>query len=267
MKVFGYGRASTDIQVASTTQQHSVVLDAFEAYKKIKPAWANAVWAGFVADEATSRTSRFPQRHNGSLLVAACQPGDVIMVSNYDRIFANVVDVCETIGLFKERNIGLIILDFEIDTTTIIGEFCFKLLALVKELEVQEIRRRTREAVAHRNRVGLPGTYPRIGWMTKLMLIPGSRKPQKFLVPNNAVRRLAREILRIKINNNFSYNEAMDYCNENKILRNRKKWTKRTFLKWCDAAREDFVLPNGNHEAAPIPANAVPCAITELSDD
>jgi len=266
--VRGYGRASTDGQVLSTTQQEAVVHDAFGAYQKIKPAWADAVWGGFFADEATGRTSCFHERNAGSLLLAACQPGDVIVVSNYDRIFARVVDVCDTLDLLKARNIGLIVLDCEIDTTTILGAFVYKLLALVKELEVHEIRRRTRESKDHRKRIGRPHTYPTCGWKIIEVMVPGVSGAQKYFVPDNAARRLAREIMNVKIMLEGGYERARVYCNANNILRrNRRKWTKRTFQKWCDAAFKNFPLHNGSHDPAPIPANAIPVGTNTISPE
>src|SRR5262249_39333892 len=125
----GYGRASRDTQILSTEQQESGVTDAFGALQRLKPKYAEAVWGGFYGDgidEAITRTSKFRERHFGSLVLAASQPGDVILVSNYDRIFANVIDVCETLEFLRMMQIGLIILDCDIDTTTIVGEFCFK---------------------------------------------------------------------------------------------------------------------------------------------
>src|SRR6188474_1020553 len=101
----GYGRASTDHQVQSTEQQESVELETFALYKRIKPDWKDAEWGGFFADEATSRVSAFSQRHFGSLVIAASQPGDIILVANYDRIFANVSDVCDTLKLLNERRV------------------------------------------------------------------------------------------------------------------------------------------------------------------
>lgn len=265
--VRGYGRASTDSQTLSTAQQEAKIFDAFGAYQKIKEDWANATWGGFMADEATSRVSTFRERHAGSLTIAASKPGDIILVSNYDRIFANVVDVCDTLKLLHERNIGLVILDCDIDTTTILGAFCFKVLALVKELDVLEIRRRTRESKAHRRRLGRPytGSIP-IGWKHQLYRVPGIHLPQKYLVPNYRARRLAREILIIQ--ERYGGNQGCQFANVCGLKQvNGRRWQPMTFNKWCKAAVNDFPLPNGSHEAAPIPPDAVPISIETISAD
>jgi len=252
----------------STSQQEAKVRDAFDAFKRIKPALADARWGGFLADEATSRVSKFHQRHSGSLVLAASQPGDIILVSNYDRIFANIVDVCETLELLRGMKVGLIILDTDIDTTTIVGDFCFKVLALVKEMEVKEIRRRGRESKAHRKRLGRPFTQPVLGWKHRVVRVPGIPTHQRYLVPDNAARRLARELVGIKCQGQLSYTQASQYCNSIGLKqRNGKRWTIPTFVAWCRAAENNFPLPNGSHEACPIPADAIPVIVETISPD
>jgi DNA invertase Pin-like site-specific DNA recombinase len=268
--VRGYGRASRDHQILSTSQQESVVRDAFDSFRRIKPKWSDAEWGGFFpdgAEESACRESIFRQRHFGSLILAASKPGDVILVSNYDRIFANVVDVCESLPLLSEMKVGLIVLDCDIDTTTIVGEFCFKILALVKEMEVKEIRRRTRESIAYRKRAGLPlGGRPTIGWMHTVFSQPGITTPQRRLVPDHAARRLAAELLRIKQSHKLSLHQASQFCNSLGLKQtNGRRWTPPTFAAWCRAAENNFPLPNGSHTPCPIPANAKPLTFATIS--
>jgi DNA invertase Pin-like site-specific DNA recombinase len=268
MTVRGYGRASTDAQILSTDQQHAKVRDAFAAFKTITSNWGDAVWGGFLADEATSRVSSFRERHFGSLLLAASQPGDIILVSNYDRIFASVVDVCESLELLSRMKVGLVILDTDLDTTTIIGDFCFKILALVKEMEVKEIRRRTRESIAHRKRLGRPMTAPPVGWKHKAVQVPGVPKAQRYLVPDERARRYARKLAGIMLQGRYNFRQAAYYCNSEGFMQlNGKRWTEPTFAKWMRAAQADFPLPNGSHEAFPIPADAVPVNVETISAD
>lgn len=266
--VRGYGRASTDAQVASTEVQHARVQDGFDAYRRIKSSWANATWGGWFADEATSRVSVFRERHAGSLLLAACKPGDVILVSMYDRIFASVVDVCETMELLKAMKVGLIIMDSDFDTTSPVGEFCFKVLALVKELEVRHIRERTKAALEHRRRLGKPTGVRPIGWKIVNVSIEGVARPQKFYVPDHKARRLANEILSIKESNGLTYTAACEVCNKaGRKQLNKRRWTHPTFIGWCRAAEKGFPLPNGQHEAAPIPPDAKPVNINTISEE
>jgi DNA invertase Pin-like site-specific DNA recombinase len=265
--VRGYGRASTDRQVLSTDQQHTVIKDAFAAYKVVKPDWKDAVWGGFLADEATSRETEFSKRHSGSLLLAASQPGDVIVVANYDRIFAKVTHACDALELLSKRNVSLIILDTQVDTTTIHGDAFFKMLAIFKEMEVKTIRKRIRDAAAHRKRVGRPFGKAPVGFKIVVSKVPGMPTFQRYLTADNAARRRAREMLRLKTQNGFSYRQAHEYCNKVVGLRmpSGKKWTFPTFLAWCRAAEADFVLPNGSHDPAPIPLDAEPVNLETIT--
>ena len=269
INVFGYGRASTDSQVLSTEQQEAKVRDSFAAYKTIKPHWSEAVWGGFMSDEATSRVSVFRERHFASLLLAACKPGDVILVSNFDRIFGSTVDVCETLALLKTMKISLVVLDMDIDTSTILGETIFTILAAIKHMEVREIRRRICDGLAHRRKVGRPhtGSTP-IGWKSKAWHVPGIHGPQKYLVPDNAARRLARQILDIKQSYKLSFEQAYQFCNSMGLKNiHGRRWYLAVFFRWCSAAQRGFPIHNGSHDPAPIPADAVPYAVHSSPGD
>jgi DNA invertase Pin-like site-specific DNA recombinase len=221
--VRGYGRASTEAQSLSTQQQEAVELEAFELYRKVKPEWKGATWGGFFRDEDTTRTSKFRERNSGSLILAACQPGDVIIVANYDRIFANVVDVCETLELVRSKGIRLLILDCDIDTTTDFGESVFKLLAVIKEMEVKEIRRRITEAMRYRRARGLPCAGSKIGWQTVHARHEGRNKT--FWQPDFVARRLANELLRRMDEWDCNINTAFKMCNNIGLRqRNGSKW-------------------------------------------
>jgi len=269
--VYGYGRASKSHQVLSTDQQHAKVTDAFALRKANDPLWRDAEWGGWLADESTGRESCFRERHCGSLILAACKPGDVIAVSNFDRLIAGVRDAVDTMDYIHQHKINLWILDFggmQLDTTTPMGETFFVIMAQLKRLEVLDIRRRTRESKAHRKRLGRPFTQPVLGWKHRVVRVPGIPTQQRYLVPDNAARRLARELVGIKCQLNRSYTQASQYCNSIGLKqRNGKRWTIPTFVAWCRAAENNFPLPNGSHEACPIPADAIPVIVETISPD
>lgn len=267
--VRGYGRASTDKQVLSTEQQEAKVVDAFGAYQKIKPEWEFAAWGGFFRDQAVCRETYFRQREAGSQILALSSPGDIILVSNYDRIFANVRDVCETLEILRDAKVGLVILDCQIDTTTIIGEFCFKLMALVKELDVKTIRERCRNHAAYRKRIGRPiSGVCTIGWRIVSVIVPGIEGIQKYLVPHKRARRLASEITMIAEGLNGNKLAAMRWCNRHKLFNFRgRRWNPETFNQWLWAAKANFPLPNGLQEAAPIPPNALPVHVSTIDNE
>jgi len=273
--VYGYGRASKSHQVLSTDQQHAKVTDAFALRKANDPLWRDAEWGGWLADEATGRESCFRERHCGSLILAACKPGDVIAVSNFDRLIAGVRDAVDTMDYIHQHKINLWILDFggmQLDTTTPMGETFFVIMAQLKRLEVLDIRRRTRESKAHRKRLGRPWSKPPVGWKIVVASVPGITGPQRYFVEDQLSRRLARELAGIMRQGQLSYTQASQYCNSIGLKQitgatKGKRWTIPTFAKWCRAAENNFVLPNGSHEACPIPADAIPVIVETISPD
>ncbi len=265
---WGYGRASTDAQCLSTSKQESICLDIFEFKKRTNPEWANAIWGGWVADEATCRETKFRQRHFGSLVLAGIKPRDRIICAVHDRLFGDLIDFCETIKLCETMKFVICVGDKEIDFEDEAAVCYYKIVTAFAELEVKRLRRRIREAFAHRKKIGRPsGGHAPIGWKNVVVTAPGGSG--KYLVPDNAARRLAREISKIRTNMGVGYNKATSYCNKVLHVRNRhgKKWTFQTFYEWCRAAENGFPLPNGSHEAAPIPADATQINGRDVSED
>lgn len=266
-KVIGYGRASTDKQVCSTAQQEAICRDVFALKKRIHPEWAEAEWGGFFADEATCRETILRQRHAGSLVLAQMRPGDRIICSAHDRMFCDMIDFCQTMNLAAEMRFFVVVGDKEIDPRDEDVMLYNKILTAMAERELQKIRRRTREALAYRREAGLPSGKSPVGWKTVTVKVPGQSRPVKRLVRNNAHRRLARELLQI-YRREGSYRDTAWWCNHNRIRHpNGNRWNAMTMRTWCLAAKREFVLPNGSHEAAPIPPGAVPVEINTISPD
>jgi DNA invertase Pin-like site-specific DNA recombinase len=264
----GYGRASTDGQVISTQKQHAVCLDIFEFKKRTNPEWADAVWGGWVADEATCRETQFRTRHFGSLILAATKPRDRILCAAHDRLFGDLIDFCETMKLCETMKFVVVVGDKEIDYADEANVCYYKIITAFAELEVKRLRRRCREAIAYRKRVGRPATSPLIGWKHVVVKIPGIPEPQRYQIPDNRARRYARELLAIVTHRKLSFTQASQYCNSiGHTQLNGKRWTVPTFVAWCRAAQNNFVLPNGSHDACPIPADAIPVKVETISAD
>lgn len=265
--VRGYGRASTDKQVISPLQQEATVREHFELFKRVKHGWSNAEWGGFHAEEPITRTSKLRNRPIGSLVLATSRPGDVIMASNYDRIFANVMDVCETIELIEVKKFRLCILDLDIDIGTDMGQAVFKIMAAIKELEVRELRRRCRENARYRVSQGLPvGTYT-IGWKTVAYRDKTTRGIQRRYVPDYETRELAMKLLARK-KAGASINGMTNELNRNGILnpKTHTKFNRPAIYRLLEAAKRNFPLSNGSHDAPPIPPDAEPIAGALLGD-
>jgi DNA invertase Pin-like site-specific DNA recombinase len=246
----------------STVQQRDKVVEAFEYRKRTREDWAGAEWIDFFADEATGRDSRFTDRTNARVMLELAKEGDWIMVANFDRLVCGIQDACATMEYLKSRQIRLSILDFggmEIDTNSAYGEFFFVLMAQIKKLELHDIRRRVRESVSHRKRLGMvvSGSAP-LGWEVGWFRVGDSSNIKKFYLPDNRTRRLARQIMHIYDSGiaKAGFNGTARYCNAHNILLRGKPWSAKTLQKYVMAARRNFTLPGGA-EPAKIPRDAV----------
>lgn len=244
--VRAYGRASTEEQLMSPKQQEDVCAEMFALYKKVRPAWKNAVWDGFYFDEATTRTSRMLEREVGGLVVAASRPGDVIMAAKYDRVFANVLDACEMIELMETKKFGLCILDMDIDLTSHIGQAFFKFMSVVKEMEVKEIRQRARDSAAYRRKYGLPNNrLAPIGWR----IIDGP-DGGRIYTEDEGHRRIARKLLAYRNQDLYRFQTLELFATAVNRLGLRhpsgRPWERRTVNRWLAAARNGF--PKGMHD-------------------
>lgn len=71
--------------------------------------------------------------------------GDVFVVTKLDRLARSVVDLSNIVQLLEEKDVGLIVLDQGINTTTIYGRLQFNILGAIGEFERGLITERSRE--------------------------------------------------------------------------------------------------------------------------
>jgi DNA invertase Pin-like site-specific DNA recombinase len=255
MFVRGYGRASTAVQVMSTGQQNSVCHDYFWLNKQVKPDWADAEWGGWFADEAVSRDSRFIQREQGSRILAASKPGDIIVSAKFDRTFVNAADVHDTLRYLQDNRIRIVVLDCDIDTTSPLGECFFKVMAALKELEVNEIRARTKASAAYRRQIGRPNSKAPFGYKIVKVKREGIEKLQNYLVPDHAVRRLCDKVFEISESHGHAGGRVTANILNVMGVKNfqGRTWKPHAVIRYLNAARHGYPLPNGQLEPAPIP--------------
>lgn len=136
--IFGYARVSTDFQLLDAQT------DALEA------AGAERVFA----DKISGSTRKRPQLN---LLLDQLRPGDVIVVTKYDRLARSLRDLLDIVEAIKERGGGFRSVAEDIDTTTPAGRLVFHVFASIAQFERERISERTREgleAAKKRGRVG-----------------------------------------------------------------------------------------------------------------
>jgi hypothetical protein len=183
-------------------------------------------------------------------------------VVSHDRIFANVVDACETLELANRIGFRLIVLDYGIDTGAP-HELLLPITATMKSLRQRE-RRRTKEVFEQRKRQGIPaGGKTPIGW--EIVRADMDGKDRAYFVPHPAARRVAQFIVehhdKWASSKCGSFEQTAHWLNAQRILRpDGRPWRTSAVFNWYHAAKAGFPLPNGRREAFPIPVGSMPAA-------
>ena len=136
--LIGYARVSTEGQTLDAQT------DALTA------AGAERVFADRISGSA---------RHRPELdrLLDQIRPGDVVVVTKYDRLARSLRDLLEIVESIGKLGAGFKSLAEDIDTTTPAGRLVFHVFASIAQFERERIAERTREglqAARKRGRVG-----------------------------------------------------------------------------------------------------------------
>lgn len=137
MKVALYARVSTDRQ---ETDNQMIRLDE----------WAeNMKWDVFdrYVDVASGKNMKRPELTR-MLQDAKKHRFDCIVAVKLDRIGRSVIDICNIAQDLNEWNVGLKMLDQEIDTKSSSGRFTLTILSAVAEFERETIRERVNDGLA-----------------------------------------------------------------------------------------------------------------------
>jgi DNA invertase Pin-like site-specific DNA recombinase len=251
-KFYGYGRASTDKQIASPEVQCEMTRLEFEHQKKIGII-PDMEWGGFFADGndlATSRAVKFLHRPMGIHLATIVQPGDKVCVTALDRLLGSSSDAEATIEFFKSRNVGLVIMDMRgVDSSNSIGQLLLETMCAFKAYERREIGRRTKEAAAHRRRNGLPvNGSPPIGYKNRRIVPLGGGRAIKYYLPWDAEQNFCRMIVDWHDNHGISFARISTKVWKEKIKLPRtgkRDINQETVSKYYFAAKNGFPLHDG----------------------
>lgn len=136
--IIGYARVSTD------DQNLDAQTDALTA------AGAERVFS----DKISGSMRKRPELNK---LLDQLRPGDVIVVTKYDRLARSLRDLLDIVEGIKERGAGFRSLAEDIDTTTPAGRLIFHVFASIAQFERERISERTKEglvAAKARGRIG-----------------------------------------------------------------------------------------------------------------
>ncbi len=139
--ILGYARVSTE-------HQH---LDGQIA--ALEAAGAGRIWSEKISG---SRKDRPELRR----LLDQLRPGDVIVVTKYDRLSRSLQDLLSIVETIQKNGAGFRSLAEDIDTTTPAGRLIFHVFASIAQFERERIAERTKEGLATARARGRIGGRP-----------------------------------------------------------------------------------------------------------
>ena len=135
--ILGYARVST------ADQQLDSQRDA------LSTAGAERIFADTITGTARTR----PELDQ---LMRQLRPGDVVVVTKYDRLARSLKDLLDIVEQIKAQGAGFRSLAEDIDTTTPAGRLVFHVFASIAQFERERIAERTREGLAAARRDAVP---------------------------------------------------------------------------------------------------------------
>ena len=225
--VYGYGRHSTDKQGLTEGAQRDKVMSYIQHHL---PEHTSGGW---LYDSATSGKRPLFERDTGRELWALVQPGDHIVWAKLDRAFRSVVDGAGTLAMLAAKGVYVHSLDLGLDTSTAVGRCVCTVMLAFAELEREYASERTREALHHKKKKGLPyNAGVPIGWKKV-----GSGSAGRF-VPDQDERDQAYQIVGLRAVN-MSYDSIVAFL-RNSRRPNGRQWNRNT-VRWAEmAAQSDF---------------------------
>lgn len=174
-RVFAYARVSTVTQLTENQRE------------QIKQAGYTIEKRRYVEEQISGSVPAL-QRPGFASLLDRLEEGDTVVVTKLDRLGRDSIDVQQTVNLFLERGVRLVVLQLgNLDLTSKAGALMVKMLAAVADFERDLIIERTQAGLARAKAEG-----KRLGRPTKTTA--GERaKIREALVAGRTVSEVARE--------------------------------------------------------------------------
>lgn len=178
-----YARASTDRQEDSPDTQELKAKRWHELCEMTKPN--PRPWRETFADINQGRETKFSERPDGKRLLRSVVRGDLVLVTEFDRLGCKLMDVLETLDTLKKRGVEVRILNFmggELDPSSRIGELIIAVMAYAAGLEKDNIRDRCQRGRDRIKAIGARFVYAPIGYRC-------TDDPPLFMVPDPVVQK------------------------------------------------------------------------------
>lgn len=136
--VYGYVRVST-VRQADEGESLEVQQRTLTGYALMHGLEISHMYV----ERGVSGSIPLTEREQGAALCAALRSGDSVITPKLDRMFRSALDALDTLSRFKEREIGLHMIDLGGDVTgNGISKLVFTILSAVAEAERDRIRER-----------------------------------------------------------------------------------------------------------------------------
>lgn len=152
IRIVGYVRVSTDIQ-ANEGVSLEAQSEKLKAYCKLH----DVELIGIYKDEGLSAKSLERPGLQSALKALERGKANTLLVVKLDRLTRSLLDLDALIrGYFSKEQYHLLSVSESLDTRTAMGRFVLYILGLIAQWEREAIGERTREAMAHLKRQGVP---------------------------------------------------------------------------------------------------------------
>src|SRR6201994_3017615 len=172
-RVYGYARVSTLAQ-ADEGESLDVQQRTIAGYAQMHGLEVASVFV----ERGVSGSKPLADRPQGAALLAALEPGDVVITPKLDRMFRSALDALDVLGRLKQAGVALHMIDLGGDTTgNGVSKLVFTILSAVAEAERDRSRERITEVKRDQRQRGryLGGKIPwgyRVGDDGALVPIP-----------------------------------------------------------------------------------------------
>ena len=160
-RCYGYCRVSTVAQ-ADEGESLDVQQRQLAGYAQMNGLTIDRVFV----ERGVSGSKPIADRPQGAALLAALQPGDVLITPKLDRMFRSALDALNVLGSLRKGGISLHMIDLGGDVTgNGVSKLVFTILSAVAEAERDRTRERVTETKRDQRQRGryLGGTPP-FGW-------------------------------------------------------------------------------------------------------
>lgn len=113
-----------------------------------------------IFEEKISGTKK--ERPELNAMLKTLRPGDRVVVYKLDRISRSTKHLIELSELFEEKEVEFVSLQDNIDTSTPMGRFFFRVMASIAELERDIVSERTKSGLAAARARGRNGGRPKV---------------------------------------------------------------------------------------------------------